>query len=82
LAARFAGPRWTNQAGFAFSAGSKFALVEKAKTVSAWTSPASGEFTQLLSATDTTYTSGRPAVEASGNGTRMTNLRAGVLPAF
>jgi len=70
------------QTGFAFSAGGRFALVEKAKTVSAWTAPAGGEFTQLLSATDTTYASGRPAVEASGNGTRMTNLRAGVLPAL
>jgi hypothetical protein len=57
-------------------------LVQKAKTVSAWTAPVGGEFTQLLSATDTTYTSGRSAAEASGNGTRMTNLRAGVLPAF
>jgi hypothetical protein len=70
------------QTGFSFAAGGKFALVEKTKTVSAWTAPASGEFTQLLSATDTTYTSGKPAVEASGNGTRLTNLRAGVLPAF
>jgi len=82
--------RWTSgtktvlatQPGVAFSAGSKFALVETAKTVSAWTATTAGEFTQLLSATDTSYTSGKPAVEASGNGTRMTNLRAGVLPAF
>lgn len=55
-------------------------MVEKAKTVSVWMAPAGGEFIQLLSATDTTYTSGCPAVEASGNGTRLTNPRAGILP--
>jgi hypothetical protein len=57
-------------------------LVEKAKAVSAWTVPSGGEFTQLLSASDTTFTSGHPAVKGSGNGTLMTNFRAGVLPAF
>jgi hypothetical protein len=59
-----------------------FALVEKNKVVSAWTAPASGEFTQLPSAADSTFTSGHPAVEASGNNTRISNFRAGQLPAF
>jgi hypothetical protein len=65
-----------------FSAGSQFALVEKSKTVSAWTSPPGGEFTQLLSAADSTFTSGHPAVEGSRNIIRLSNLRAGALAAF
>jgi hypothetical protein len=68
--------------GYAFAAGSQFALVEKAKSLSVWTSPAGGEFTQLLSATDSTFTSGYPAAEASGNITRLSNFRAGALAAF
>lgn len=68
--------------GFSFAAGGQFALVEKAKTVSVWTAPAGGEFTQLLTIADTTFTNGYPALEGSGSNMRVSNLRAGPLPAF
>ena len=42
--------------GYSFATGSKFALIDKLGTVSAWTKTGS-EYAQLLSASDSTYTS-------------------------
>jgi hypothetical protein len=53
------------------------ALMDEGATVSAWIDRGAG-FTSLLSAADSTYSGGTVAVEGSGNGTRLTNLRFGV----
>lgn len=69
--------------GYVLSAGSQFALAEKGGIVSAWTTTApSGEFSQILAAFDSTFSAGYPAIEASGNNTRLINFAAGPLPAF
>jgi sugar lactone lactonase YvrE len=60
---------------------SQFALADKAGTVSAWTKTGS-EYTQLLSAADTTYTSGYSGLEGSGNITRLKEFRSGPLAPF
>jgi hypothetical protein len=67
--------------GYSFPVGGSFALVAKGGTVSAWTKT-SGEFTQILTAGDSTYTSGYVGIEGSGNGTRITEYKAGQLAAF
>ena len=60
----------------AFALQSSFALVDTGGTVSVWTEAGSG-FTQLLSATDTTYSRGYVGIEGAGNITRIRNFRAG-----
>ena len=69
------------KSGYSFPIASKFALAEKGGTVSAWTSTGS-EFTQLLSAADTSFASGYTGVESAGNITRLTNFSGGPLPPF
>jgi Ca2+-binding RTX toxin-like protein len=66
---------------YSMATGSGFALVSKAGTVSAWTKTGT-EFTQLLSAADTTYTSGFAGLEGAGNITRLTQFKAGQLAPF
>ncbi len=61
---------------YAFATQSSFALVDTGGTVSAWIDSGSG-FTQLLSAGDTTYSSGYTGIEGAGNITRIRNFRAG-----
>ncbi|HET7506807.1 MAG TPA: hypothetical protein VFJ53_00465, partial [Solirubrobacterales bacterium] len=47
-------------------------------TVSAWTNTGAG-YAQLLSATDSTYEGGKVGLEGSGNITRLTQFKAGLL---
>jgi Ca2+-binding RTX toxin-like protein len=70
-----------SKAGFSLSLGSSFALVDKGGTVSAWTKSGS-EFTQLLSASDSSFISGFTGVEGAGNITRLTDFKAGPLAPF
>jgi hypothetical protein len=63
---------------YAFANGNSLALVDQGSTVSAWTKTGS-EFTQLLSASDSTYSGGQAAPEGAGNITRLTNFKAGIL---
>ncbi len=65
---------------YGFVNGNSLALIDKGSTVSAWVNTGAG-FAQLLSASDSTYSSGTAAVEGSGNYTRLTNLRFGSLQA-
>ena len=68
-----------SKTGYAFAVGSRFALDEDEGTVSAWTKTGS-EYTQLLSASDATYTSGFTGIEGSGNLTRLTEFSGGPMP--
>jgi len=70
-----------SKAGYSFPIGSQFALVARAGTVSAWTKTGS-EYTQLLSAADSTFISGYTGVEGSGNITRLKDFRSGPLSPF
>lgn len=67
-----------SQSSVAFADGNSFALVDKGSAVSAWTNTASG-FSQLISAGDSTFDSGKAAVEGSGNITRLTKFKVGSL---
>ena len=67
-----------SKSSYSFSNGNSFALVDQGGTVSAWTNTGAG-FSQLLSASDTTFEGGSAAVEGSGNITRLTNFKVGVL---
>jgi DNA-binding beta-propeller fold protein YncE len=68
-----------SKAAVSFPPGSRFAIVDKAGVVSAWTATASGEFTQLLSAVDATFTGGYSGIAGAGNATRLTSFRSGQL---
>ncbi|MGN6254357.1 MAG: hypothetical protein ACTHO8_05175 [Solirubrobacterales bacterium] len=70
-----------SKTGYSFPIQSQFALVDKGGTVSAWTKTGA-EFTQLLSAGDSTFLSGYAGIEASGNNTRLGPFRAGPLLPF
>jgi hypothetical protein len=67
-----------SKASYSFLNGSSLALVDKGGTVSAWTNTGSG-FTQLLSAADSTFSSGKTGLEGAGNITRLNNFKAGAL---
>jgi len=60
---------------------SEFALVRKGGLVQAWVKTGS-EFTQLLSAADSTFIAGYAGLEGSGNISRLTNFKAGPLAPF
>jgi hypothetical protein len=67
--------------GYSLAAGSSIALVDEGSTVAAWTNTGSG-FTQLLTAANSSFSSGNGGVEASGNESRLTNFKVGqLLPA-
>jgi hypothetical protein len=68
-----------SKSGYSFAAGDLFALDDNNGTVSAWTKTGT-EFTQLLSASDSTYTSGYTGIEGSGNIARLTSFKSGPLP--
>jgi hypothetical protein len=70
------------QAGFSPAIGGRVGLVDKAGVVSVWTASATGEFAQLLSASDATYQSGYVGVAAGGNLGRLANFRGAQLPPF
>jgi streptogramin lyase len=68
-----------SKSNYSFSTSGKFALADKAGTVSAWINTGS-EYTQLLSAADSAFTSGYTGIEGSGSNTRLTNFQSGPLP--
>jgi hypothetical protein len=68
-----------SKSSYAFATGGLLALVDNNGTVSAWTKTGS-EYTQLLSASDATYTSGYTGFDGSGNITRITEFKSGPLP--
>ena len=69
-----------SKANYMFTTGSLLALGDNDGTVSVWTKTGSEEYTQLLSAADSTYTSGYTGIEGSGNFERLTEFRGGPLP--
>jgi Ca2+-binding RTX toxin-like protein len=68
-------------ANYSFPTENELALVKKGGTVSAWTNTGS-DFTQLLSAADTSFYDGYAAVEGSGNFTRIMDFSSGPLRPF
>ncbi|HEX6455116.1 MAG TPA: hypothetical protein VF009_01210 [Solirubrobacterales bacterium] len=66
------------RSSYTFVNGNSFALVDQGGTVSAWTNTGSG-FSQLLSASDSMFSSGNAGLEGSGNITRLTNFKVGSL---
>jgi hypothetical protein len=64
--------------GYTLAPQSSFALVDQGGTVSAWTEAGSG-FSQLLTASDATYSRGNVGIEGAGNITRVRNFSAGAL---
>jgi hypothetical protein len=67
------------KSGLSVSTGSSLALVDRGSSVSAWIDSGSG-YSQLLAASDSTYSSGKGGVEAAGTTSRLTNFRFGALP--
>jgi subtilisin family serine protease len=70
--------------GLTFSGGvvgSKFALVDKGGTVSLWTCPPGGTFSQTLSATDSTYSYGYAGLEG-GPSVVLRDFKVGQVPPF
>jgi subtilisin family serine protease/sugar lactone lactonase YvrE len=67
-----------NQANVQFGTGSSFAVADEGGAVTTWVNTGSG-FSELISATDSTFSSGTAGVEASGNVTRLVNFRFGSL---
>jgi hypothetical protein len=68
------------KSSYSFANGNSLALVDQGSAVSAWTNTGSG-FAQILSATDSAFSSGKTAVEGSGNVTSLTKFKAGGLSA-
>jgi Ca2+-binding RTX toxin-like protein len=71
-----------SQTGVSLAIGGRFGLVDKAGVLSAWIAGATGEFTQLFSASDTTYQSGYVGIAGGGNFARLANFRGSQLPPF
>lgn len=69
------------KANYSLPLGSLFALVEKGDTVSVWTKTGT-EYTQILSASDSSFINGYTGVEGSGNEGRLKDFRAGPLAPF
>jgi sugar lactone lactonase YvrE len=63
---------------YSMANGNSVALVDQGSKVSAWVDRGSG-FSEVLSATDSTYSGGSAGLQGEGNATRMANFRAGVL---
>jgi hypothetical protein len=62
-------------------AGTKFALADKAGTVSVWTSSGGGPFTQALSVSDVTYSYGYAGIEGVGS-VGLGDFKLGQLPSY
>jgi hypothetical protein len=67
-----------SKSGYAFANGNSFALLDQGGTVSAWTNTGSG-FSQLLSASDASFSGGNAGIQGAGNITRLTNFKVGAL---
>ncbi len=70
-----------SKSSYSFPVNSQFALVDKGATVSVWTKTGS-EYTQLISASDSTFKTGYTGIEGSGNITRLKDFRSGPLSPF
>ena len=64
------------KSGFGLVNGNSVALVDQSSAVSAWVNTGSG-FTQILSAEDSSFSSGYAGFEGAGNFTRLTDFKAG-----
>jgi len=70
----------TSISNFPLPTGTAVALVDQGSSLTAWVKPASGpSFVQVLTASDSTYASGKAGLEGAGNITRLTNFKAGSL---
>ncbi|MGH7484450.1 MAG: hypothetical protein ACREMY_02455, partial [bacterium] len=67
-----------SKSSYSFVNGNSFAVTDEDGTVSAWTDIGSG-FSQLLSASDSSFSAGNAGVEGSGNIMRLTKFKAGSL---
>ena len=67
------------QRNVAFVEGDAFAILDQGGTVSAWTNTGSG-FAQLLSASDTAFSSGSVGLSTNSNAAFLTAFQAGQLP--
>jgi hypothetical protein len=67
-----------SKSSYAFANGNSFALVDQGGTISAWTNAGSG-FSQVLSASDASFSSGNAGIQGAGNITRLTNFKVGAL---
>jgi len=67
-----------SKTGVTFANGNSLALVDKGSSVSAWVKTGSS-YSELLSASDSTFSSGTAGVEAAGSTTRLTNFKLGSL---
>jgi len=65
-----------SKSSYSFVNGNSLALLDQGGTVSAWTKTGT-EFTQLLSASDEAFASGKAGIEAAGNRTNLLNFKAG-----
>lgn len=71
--------------GLSFSGGlpgARFALASKGGTVSAWTSPSGGTFSQVISAADFAFSFGYAGVEAVGPYGALRDFKVGQLAPF
>ncbi len=67
-----------SETGYSFADSDSLAIVDLGGTVSAWIDTGSG-FQQLLSASDSTFSSGNAGIEGKGNITRLRKFKAGPL---
>lgn len=67
--------------GYSFSIPSQFALVQKGGVISAWLTGTGSEYAQVLSASDSTFSSGYVGMDAAGL-PRLRGFRGGQLPPF
>lgn len=63
----------------AIPAGSTLAISDSGGALTAWLDTGGGALTSLLTASDATFSSGSAGVEASGNGSRSLDFKAGSL---
>jgi len=67
-----------SEAVYSLETGRQLALVDKAGVVTAWVNPTSEEYVQLLSASDSTFSSGYSGIEGAGNLTRLKGFKSGL----
>jgi sugar lactone lactonase YvrE len=67
-----------SKTGYTFVNGNSLAIVDLGSTVAAWTDTGSG-FTQLLSATDSSFAEGSAGFSGNHSSIRLTNFKAGAL---
>lgn len=70
-----------SKTAYTLPVGKRFALANKQGGIGVFVGEG-GEFTQILSATDSTYTSGYVALDTTSNQFRILDFRGGALPAF